>query len=64
MTTTGRHGVHGQATGTHFVDPGRCNPIPDGTDREKYAAWKVYKHFADLKEAYEIRDEKAHWYVL
>jgi hypothetical protein len=43
------------------MKPGLCNATSGGAAGEGYAASRVYWHFANLKEAREIRDEKAHW---
>jgi hypothetical protein len=42
------------------MKPGLCNATLGRAAGERYIALRVYQHFADLKEAYGIRDEKAH----
>ena len=57
MTTTGRHGIRGQATENHSVTSGLCNTTSEGVDGAGFAAPRVYRHFADVKEAGGIRDD-------
>jgi hypothetical protein len=55
MTTTGRHGIRGQATESHSVTPGLCSVTSDRADGAGHAASRVHRDFTDVKEAGGIR---------